>query len=105
MPRRRLLTIICLSLPTQNVYGGTVTLEAASNWCCVEVRSGNLIPAEANPVVRSGPVSPGPVYQGLEDEAVCFRRENNQGDANSGMEVNINCDTPFTSGNEVFTIH
>ena len=99
-----LLTIFGFPLLGQPAFAGSVTLIADGNWCCVEVRSGNLRPVEANPVVRSGPVSPGVVFQGQEDADVCYRRERRQGDRSSGVSQSFNCDSNNLSGNEEFHI-
>lgn len=98
-----LCAVMTLSM-CQVAIAGTVTLTAAGEWCCVEVRSGNFLNAEENALVRSGPVAPGPVYTGADGMSVCYRRENRQGDQSSGIAQIYNCTSRGISGNELFFI-
>jgi hypothetical protein len=87
-------------LPT-TALAGNVVLIADQPWSLVEVREGTFLSSDQNPVVFGpGPVQAGTVHTGSEGTMVCYRRENQPGDASSGLMTSAVCTSNAISGTE-----
>jgi hypothetical protein len=94
--RTALFGLIVLS--ASEALAGNVRLTASQYFCQVQIREGNFLNPDDNPVVFDRSMSQGQQFTGREGTQVCYRRSSNPADCNSGLMANPMCASHGISG-------
>jgi hypothetical protein len=72
---------------------GQVTLTASDNFATVVVKEGNYQNPDFDPTIYNGPMSKGQSITSRNPNSahLCWKRENNPGHPETGLEANWNC--------------